>query len=63
MRYSQQELELIIVVTPRLVKPIARDVALPLPGAGQDRSDTPANAWGYYLLGPQGGEFMPGFSN
>lgn len=63
IRYSQQELELIIVVTPRLVKPIARDVTLPLPGAGQDRSDTPTNAWGYYLLGPQGGEFMPGFSN
>lgn len=63
MKYSQDELELIIVVTPRLVKPIAKDVALPLPGAGQDPSDTATNAWGYYLLGPQGGEFMPGFSN
>ncbi|MCQ9616990.1 hypothetical protein L1889_09990 [Paenalcaligenes niemegkensis] len=46
-----------------MVKPIAKDVALPLPGGRQERSDTATNAWGYYLLGPQGGDLMPGFSN
>jgi len=62
MRYSQEDRELVILVTPRLVRPIARGVTLPLPGAAQERSDTAFNAWGNYLLGPIGGEQMPGFS-
>jgi pilus assembly protein CpaC len=49
-------------VTPRLVRPIARGVALPLPGAKQEQTDTAFNAWGYYLTGPVGGQQMPGFS-
>ena len=62
VQYSQRDRELVIVVTPRLVRPIARGVALPLPGAGMDAADTSTNAWGYYLMGPLGGQQMPGFS-
>jgi len=62
VRYSQEDRELVIVVTPRLVRPIARGTSLPLPGGPQEESDRMANAWGYYLLGPAGGQQMPGFS-
>lgn len=62
LQYSQEDNELVIVVTPRLVRPIARGVTLPLPGARQEVSDSGFNAWGYYLLGPIGGQQMPGFS-
>lgn len=60
--YKQEDTELVIVVTPRLVRPIARGVSLPLPGAKQEASDTAFNAWGYYLMGPMSGQQMPGFS-
>ena len=60
--YTQEDTELVIVVTPRLVRPIARGVTLPLPGAKQEAADTAFNAWGYYLMGPVGGQQMPGFS-
>ena len=60
--YSQEDTELVIVVTPRLVRPIARGVALPLPGGRQEKTDTAFNAWGYYLMGPASGQQMPGFS-
>jgi len=62
VRYSQEDRELVIVVTPRLVRPIARGVNLPLPGGRQEQSDRLTNAWGYYLLAPAGGQQMPGFS-
>lgn len=60
--YMQEDTELVIVVTPRLVRPIARGVTLPLPGGRQEVSDSTFNAWGYYLMGPVGGQQMPGFS-
>lgn len=60
--YSQEEKELVIVVTPRLVRPFARGVAVPLPGERQEVRNTPGNAWGHYLLGPDMGHQMPGFS-
>ncbi len=60
--YKQEDTELVIVVTPRLVRPIARGVTLPLPGARQERADNGFNAWGYHLTGPMGGQQMPGFS-
>lgn len=62
IEYSQEERELVIVVTPRLVRPIARGVALPLPGERQERPESMTNAWGYYLMGPAGGQQVPGFS-
>ncbi|TEA80315.1 type II and III secretion system protein family protein [Allopusillimonas ginsengisoli] len=62
MQYSQEERELVIVVTPRLVKPLGRDAVIPLPGAALEKRNTASNAWGYYLMGPASGEQMPGFS-
>lgn len=62
VQYSQEERELVIVVTPRLVKPIAANTPLPLPGAREEKRDDFRNAWGYYLIGPALGEQMPGFS-
>lgn len=60
--YSQDERELVIVVTPRLVKPIAKGTELPLPGQGKENLNEAGTAWGYYLVGPASGEQMPGFS-
>lgn len=62
MTYSQQEKELVIIVTPKLVQPIARGVALPLPGDLQERRDSPGNAWGSYLMGTASDDVVPGFS-
>lgn len=62
MRYNQTEMELVIVVTPRLVRPIARNVPIPLPGQDRDPPDTIGNAWGQYLLGAGSSQVMPGFS-
>jgi len=62
VQYSQEDNELVIVVTPRLVRPIARGVTLPMPGERQEVTDRASTAWGYYLLGPMGGQQMPGFS-
>jgi len=62
MQYSQDERELVIVVTPHLVKPLARGTKVPLPGEALEKRDTPGNAWGYYLMGPATGQQMPGFS-
>jgi pilus assembly protein CpaC len=62
IQYSQEDRELVIVVTPRLVKPIARGVSLPLPGGREEVENRDSTAWGYYLLGPAGGQQMPGFS-
>ena len=60
--YSQDERELVIVVTPRLVKPIAKGTELPLPGQGKENLNEVGTAWGYFLVGPASGEQMPGFS-
>jgi pilus assembly protein CpaC len=62
IQYSQNDKELVIVVTPHLVRPFAKGAPVPLPGERQAVADTPTNAWGYYLLGPAGGQQMPGFS-
>lgn len=62
MRYSQDEKELVIIVTPHLVKPIAKGAQLALPGADKERIDSPANAWGSWLMGKAGKDDLPGFS-
>ncbi|CAM4181806.1 type II and III secretion system protein family protein [Kerstersia similis] len=62
MKYEQKERELVIVVTPRLVRPIAKGVALPLPGETREQSDQAINGWSYFLLGPATGQGLPGFS-
>ncbi|MBN9478171.1 MAG: hypothetical protein ABS43_25530 [Bordetella sp. SCN 67-23] len=61
MKYSQKEKELLIVVTPHLVKPLAKGVKPPMPGANEKR-DSATNAWGHFLLGVASNDELPGFS-
>ncbi|WPH19794.1 type II and III secretion system protein family protein [Variovorax paradoxus] len=60
-KYQMSEKELVILVTPHLVKPIARgtDLAPYLPGGAEQR-DGPV--WRSHLLGPASGTTVPGFS-
>ncbi|MGQ2997914.1 type II and III secretion system protein family protein [Variovorax sp.] len=60
-KYQMNEKELVILVTPHLVKPIARDTDLTpyLPGGAEQR-DGPV--WRSHLLGPASGTTVPGFS-
>lgn len=61
--FSRKERELVIVVTPRLVKPIAANTSLAahMPGAGQTQQGT-TSFWSRYV-GPTGGsDQFPGFS-
>ena len=60
-KYQMNEKELVILVTPHLVKPIARDTDLTpyLPGGAEQR-DGPV--WRAHLLGPASGTAVPGFS-
>ncbi|MDR6427029.1 pilus assembly protein CpaC [Variovorax paradoxus] len=60
-KYQMNEKELVILVTPHLVKPIARgtDLGPYLPGGAEQR-DGPV--WRAHLLGPASGTTVPGFS-
>ena len=62
IHYSQEERELVILVTPHLISPIAKGAKLALPGQDIVGPDSPSRAWGYYLTGSMGDEQMPGFS-
>lgn len=62
MSYTQDEKEMVIIVTPHLVKPIRSGTALALPGSAQERRDAATNAWGAYLMGIMGNDDLPGFS-
>ena len=61
MEYSQKEKELAIVVTPRLVKPLARDVNVDalLPGQTEQRNGA---VWAPWAVGPLSRSVAPGFS-
>lgn len=58
--YKRQDKELVIIVTPRLVQPIARNTELPLPGDREAKPNMPE--WGAWLLGPISRDPVPGFS-
>jgi pilus assembly protein CpaC len=60
LTYSRQDKELVIIVTPHLIKPFARGTILPLPG--QRESDPNMPVWGSFLLNPAGSDQLPGFS-
>nr|WP_329743465.1 type II and III secretion system protein family protein [Dyella sp. A6] len=60
LKYSRQDKELVIMVTPHLVHPIARGTKLPLPGEHETAGDP--SVWGQWLLTPAGPDQMPGFS-
>jgi len=60
LNFRSEEKELVIIVTPHIVRPLAREARLPaLPGAGADVPDAPV--WTPYLLGARSRTF-PGFS-
>ena len=61
--FTRKERELVIVVTPRLVKPFAAGVALDahLPGATATQSPV-RNFWGSYLAPAGSSDQFPGFS-
>jgi pilus assembly protein CpaC len=60
--YQQNEKELVIVVTPHLVKPIAKGTDLQplLPGRAEQRDGA---VWRSYLAGGAGKDALPGFSD
>lgn len=60
MDYRKQDKELVIVVTPRLVRPLARGTELTLPG-DHETSNKP-RPWASWLLHPAGNDTLPGFS-
>lgn len=60
LKYSRQDKELVLIVTPHLVRPIAKDTKLPLPGEREQRNNLPV--WGSWLLNPVGSDQLPGFS-
>ncbi len=60
MTYSRTDKELVLIVTPHLVRPIAKGTSLPLPGEREERNNLPV--WGSWLLNPAGSDQLPGFS-
>jgi pilus assembly protein CpaC len=61
LQYTQSDRELVIVVTPHLVSPIARNAALPsTPGEQSEQRDGPV--WRSFVGGALTGDAAPGFS-
>ena len=60
LNYKRQDKELVIVVTPRLVQPLAAGTEIPLPGQREAQPRLPV--WGAWLLGPASPDALPGFS-
>jgi len=60
LSYKREDKELVIVVTPRLVRPLARGTDIPLPG--QREAQPPLPVWGSWLLQPASPDQLPGFS-
>lgn len=60
LNYKKEEKELVIIVTPRLVQPLAKGTAVPLPGEREARPNQPV--WGAWLLSPASSDQLPGFS-
>jgi pilus assembly protein CpaC len=60
LNYKREEKELVIIVTPRLVQPLARDTVVPLPGDREVKPNLPV--WGAWLLSPASSDQLPGFS-
>lgn len=60
LTYSREDKELVIIVTPHLVKPLARGTKVPLPGEREAQPNLPV--WGSFLLNPAGSDQLPGFS-
>ena len=60
LNQKQEEKELVIIVTPRLVRPFNPETTLALPGQQQAEAELPV--WGSWLLQPASPDPLPGFS-
>jgi pilus assembly protein CpaC len=61
LQYSQSDRELVIIVTPHLVAPIARNASLPMtPGEQSEQRDGPV--WRSFVGGAMTNDAAPGFS-
>jgi len=60
LNYQREDKELVIMVTPHLVQPIASGTTLPLPGQREAEANHPV--WGAWLIDPAGADQLPGFS-
>lgn len=60
LNQKQEEKELVIIVTPRLVRPLSAQAAIELPGQQQAEPSLPV--WGSWLLQPASPDPLPGFS-
>jgi pilus assembly protein CpaC len=60
LNYKREDKELVIVVTPRLVRPLARGTQFALPGEREAQPNLPV--WGSWLLHPASPDQLPGFS-
>ncbi|MGO4762404.1 type II and III secretion system protein family protein [Cupriavidus sp. 2KB_3] len=62
LNFHQEDRELMIVVTPHLVKPLAKDAPV-VAGVGNDgRTRSDPNVWGRFMLGEFADPTLPGFS-
>jgi pilus assembly protein CpaC len=62
VNYQKSEKELVIVVTPHLVRPIVANAVLPLtPGEAQEQHNAPV--WQSFVFGALDNDALPGFSN
>lgn len=62
LNFHQEDRELMIVVTPRLVKPLARDSQAAANVANDGRTSASPNVWGRFVLGEYADPTLPGFS-
>jgi pilus assembly protein CpaC len=60
LNYQQADKELVIVVTPHLVSPLAKGTVVPLPGETAEQRDGPV--WRTFVGGMAGRDALPGFS-
>lgn len=62
LNYTQDERELVIMVSPRLVKPLAKGSAAAASVGNDGRTSADPNVWGWYMLGEYADPTLPGFS-
>ena len=62
LNFHQEDRELMIVVTPRLVRPLAKDSPAAANVANDGRTSVNPNVWGRFVLGEYADPTLPGFS-
>ncbi|TXI83855.1 Pilus formation protein N-terminal domain-containing protein [Cupriavidus sp. H19C3] len=62
LNFHQEDRELMIVVTPRLVKPLAKDAPAVAAVGNDGRTRASPNVWGRFVAGEYADPTLPGFS-